>query len=93
MSFNLLGFLTAFLGGLDIPHVERNAVGWLETKGAEYPDLKERADALAAWLGTTISEAAPELDPASMANTLKGIAADVVHGAAGVDPQAGHITG
>lgn len=93
MSFNILGFLTGFLSGLDIPHIESSAVAWLETKGAEYPDLKDRTDAFAAWLQTTIAEAAPELDPATMANTLKGIAEDIVHGAAGVDPQAGHITG
>jgi hypothetical protein len=93
MSFNLLQFLSMFLGGLKIDGIEQAAVTWLKEKGANYPDLSSRADALAAWLHTTIAESTSELDPSKMAFTLRGIAADVVSGAAGVDHKAGHITG
>lgn len=89
MSFNILSFLQAFLGGLDVPDIELKAVEWLETKGQQYPDLEERTKELAEFLKTTIAEAHPALDPAAMANTLKGIAADVVNGNAGIDREAG----
>jgi hypothetical protein len=88
---NLLSFLTKVLGGLDIPGIEEKAVSWLKEKGVEYPDLRERADAFASWLSATISEA--ELDPATMKDTLWGIASDVVHGTAGVDPEAWSLGG
>lgn len=90
MGFELLSFLGMFLGGLNIPDIENRAVEWLKQKGAEYPDLSTRADALAAWLSQTIAEAQPGLDPVSMANTLRGVAQDIVNGASGVDPGAHH---
>ncbi len=88
-GFNILEFLKAFLGGLEVPDIENKAVEWLETKGEEYPDLQERTAALSDWLKVTIAEAQPNLDPAAMANTLKGIAADIVNGNAGIDREAG----
>lgn len=88
--FSLSSFLTMFLGGLDIPDISDQAAAWLKEKGAEYPDIKDRADALAVWLQQTIAEANPELEPEKMANTLKGIAQDIVSGTAGVDPGAHH---
>jgi hypothetical protein len=83
--FELVAFLERFLGGLNIPGIESRAISWLEEKGQEYPDVKERTDALAAWLSTTISEAHPALDVTTMKNTLYGIAQDVINGTAGVD--------
>ena len=91
--FDILTFLKGFLSGLNVPGIEERAVSWLEENGEKYPDLKERTDALASWLTATLVEASPELDPERMANTIKGIAADVVSGAAGVDPEAGFATG
>ena len=88
-GFNILAFLQSFLGGLDVPDIELKAVQWLQAKGQEYPDLEDRTDALADFLKSTIAEAQSGLDPATMANTLKGIAADVVNGNAGIDREAG----
>lgn len=88
MGFDILTFLTKILGGLDVPGLDQKAAAWLTDKGAEYPDIKDRADALAAFLSDTLTELAPELDPAKMRNTLIGIARDVVSGAAGVDHDA-----
>jgi len=87
-AFDLLTFLSHIFGGLDIPGIEEKAIAWLKEEGAEYPDIQSRTDALEAWLRKTISEAEPELDPATMANTIKGIAADIAHGTVGVDPKA-----
>lgn len=86
MAFDLLTFLARALGGFEVSGIEAKTSAWLAEKGDEYPDLKSRTDALAAWLGATLEESLPELDPATMKNTLAGIAADVVHGTAGVDP-------
>ena len=83
--FDLLLFLQRVLGGLDIPGIEDRAVAWLKEKGDEYPDLRLRTDALAAWLQETIAESATNLDPTTMRDTLWGIASDVVHGTAGTD--------
>ena len=88
MAFDLLKFFSTIFGGLNIPGIQEKAIAWLRAEGAEYPDLQARTDALAAWLTTTLAEASPELDPATMANTIKGIASDIVHGTAGVDPGA-----
>lgn len=86
MGFDLLKFLTGMLGGLDVGAISTLANEWLLEKGKEYPDLKGRTDALAAYLGETLAETTPTLDPAQLANTIKGIAADIVGGTAGVDP-------
>lgn len=82
--FDLLTFLEKMLGGLDVPDIGLRASAWLKEKGDEYPDLRSRTDALAAWLAATIAEAEPELDPAQMRDTLWGIASDVVNGTAGI---------
>jgi hypothetical protein len=86
--FDFLSFLDMVRGALDLPEIKDQATAWLNEKGAEYPDLDERAKALATWLGTTIDEANVGLDPATMRATLLGIANDVVKGQAGVDPGA-----
>lgn len=86
MGFALLSFLNTMLGGLNVP--EARVLAWLKDKGAEYPDAQERTDALAAWLTETLAEVGSGLDPATMVNTIKGIAADIIHGTAGVDPDA-----
>lgn len=85
--FDLLSFLTRVLGGFGIPGIEETVLNWLHEKGDDYPDLRERTDALAIWLETTLAESAPNLEPETMRNTLKGIAADVIYGNAGVDPK------
>jgi len=85
MAFDLLTFLSRALGGFDVAGIDAKAQAWLTEKGSEYPDLKERADALAAWLGATLNEASPELDPEQMRGTLLGIAQDVVRGTSGVN--------
>ena len=82
--FDLLKFLQAVLGGFSIPGIEDRAVAWLKEKGDEYPDLRSRTDALAAWLQETLAESEAGLDPTAMRDTLYGIASDVVHGTAGV---------
>jgi truncated hemoglobin YjbI len=91
MKFDLLAFLTNVLGGFDVPGIEEKAVAWLKEKGAEYPDLRERADAFASYLSATLAEV--DLDPSTMKDTLWGIASDVVHGTAGVDPKAWTLAG
>jgi hypothetical protein len=88
MAFDLLKFLSAIFGGLNIPGIEEKALAWLKEKGTQYPDLEQRTEALADWLTVTLKEASPELDPATMRNTIDGVAADIVHGTAGVDPGA-----
>lgn len=90
MAFDLLTFLGKFLSGFSVPDIGEKVQAWLEEKGAEYPDLKDRTAALAAWLEVTLADAEPELDPATAKNTLLGIASDIVHGVAGVDPGAWH---
>jgi truncated hemoglobin YjbI len=85
MGFDLLDFLTRMLGGLDVEAISTAATDWLREKGAQYPDLKERADALAAHLTQTLEEVAPSLDPTKLAGTIKGIAQDIVNGTAGLD--------
>jgi hypothetical protein len=52
---------------------------------AQFPDLAARIEALEAWLRTQVS---PNLDPATIANTIRGIAADIVSGMSGVDSDA-----
>ena len=86
MSFDILTLLTKILGVVDVPGLDAKAAAWLSEKGAEYPDIKDRADALAAYLHDT--QLAPELDPDKMRNTLIGIARDIVSGDAGVDHSA-----
>jgi hypothetical protein len=88
MAFDLLSFLSTVFGGLNLPGIQDKVVAWLKEEGEEYPDLQEKADALAAWLATTLAEIAPELDPATLMNTIEGIATDIVRGASGVDPDA-----
>lgn len=88
MAFNLLAFLNGILGGLKVDGIQEKAVAWLKQAGTDYPDVKDRTDALEAWLRATVAEASPALDPASMEATIKGIAADIVKGTAGVDPDA-----
>ena len=88
MAFDLLTFLSKVIGGLDMPNLEAKVQTWLDEKGSEYPDLKDRTEAHAAWISATLAEAEPELDPATMKNTILGVAADIVHGTAGVDPGA-----
>lgn len=90
MGFDILTFLTKILGGLDVPGLDAKAAAWLTEKGAEYPDIKDRADALAAYLHDTLTQLAPELDPDKMRNTILGIARDIVSGDTGVDPGAWH---
>lgn len=91
MAFDIITFLTSiFVRGLNVPGLDEKATAWLAEKGAEYPDIKDRADALATYLHDTLTELAPELDPDKMRNTLIGIARDVVSGAAGVDHGAWH---
>ena len=86
MAFDLFSFLSKLLSGLAVGGLDARVLDWLNQKGQEYPDLKDRTDALAAFITQVVTEATPELDPATMANTIKGIAADIVHGQAGVDP-------
>jgi len=88
MIFDLLTFLRTILAGFNVSGIEEQALAWLKEKGEEYPDLRSRTDALAAWLGTTLAEASPNIDPDKMRDTLWGIASDVVHGTAGIDPAA-----
>jgi hypothetical protein len=87
-SFDILTFLSHIFGGLNVPGIEERAVAWLKEEGAEYPDVQSQTDALAAWITKTLTEANPELDPATMANTIKGAASDIIHRTAGVDPEA-----
>ncbi len=88
MGFNLLDFLTAFLGGFNITDLQGKIQGWRDTEGAKYPDAKDEIDAMADWLLGVLTEAAPNLDPKSMALTVKAIATSIVNGTAGVDPDA-----
>lgn len=88
MAFNLLQFLGLIFGGLNVPGIQEKITAWLAAEGAQYPDLRTRTDALAAWLAKTLSEAAPNLDPVAMKDSLWGIASDIVHGTSGVDPDA-----
>lgn len=85
MGFSLLTFLEKVLGFVSLPDLEAEATAWLSEHGEEYPDINDRADALAAFLSKTLKESAPELDPAKMKNTILGVARDVVSGDAGVD--------
>lgn len=85
MGFDLLEFVTKMIGGLDVEEISARATAWLRDKGAKYPDLNDRALALETYLKETLAETAPSLDPAALVNTIKGIAADIVHGTAGVD--------
>ena len=83
MSFNLLDFLARALGGLNISGIEARVQAWLETQGQEYPDLKERTAALAAWLKEVVAES--DFDPGTMRDTLYGVASDIIRGMSGVD--------
>lgn len=87
-SFDLLGFLSAFLGGFNVTDLGDKVTVWLRDEGAKYPDLQEKTNALADWLTTVLTEAQPNLDPAVMKLTVMSIASSIVHGTAGVDPDA-----
>jgi hypothetical protein len=52
---------------------------------AQYPDLTDRINAFEDWL---IAQVKPHLDPAKIANTLRGVAADIMSGMSGVDHDA-----
>lgn len=88
MGFDLLSFLTLILGGLNVQGLDQKIAAWLAAEGVKYPDLRDRADALAAWISQTLQASIPNLDPVAMKDTLWGIASDIVHGTAGVDPGA-----
>jgi len=83
--FELATFLTRMLGGLDVPGIQEQVVTWLKEKGAEYPDLKDRTDALASFIAGTIVSAGAAMDPLTMSATIKGIAEDIVNGTNGVN--------
>lgn len=87
-GFDLLKFITGFLGGFDIPDIDAKITTWLAQEGVKYPDLKDRADALSGWLSGVLAETALALDPKAMAETVKTIARSIVNGTAGVDPDA-----
>ena len=93
MGFDLLEFVAGMLGGLNLDDISAKASAWLREKGAEYPDIKDRTDALEAYLKGTLIESTPNLDPARLANTIKGIASDIVNGTAGVDPDSWTLSG
>lgn len=85
MAFDLTKFLTQVLGGMGIAGLEVEAQGKLAEIKQKYPDVGAQVDALHAWLTERL---AGVTDVAKMANTLKGIATDIVTGAAGIDPKA-----
>lgn len=86
--FDLFKFIEGLLSGLAVEGLQGRVLDWLNTKAEQYPDLKDRIKALSDFIAQTITEASPELDPATMAATIKGIATDIVNGATGVDPKA-----
>ena len=73
MGFKLLEFLTVMFGGLGVPGIQEKMIGWLKEKGAEYPDVQDRTDALASWITGVLAEAAPNLEPSAMRDTIQGI--------------------
>lgn len=87
-SFDLFMFLNVFLGGFNVPELGSKVSAWLAAEGERYPDLKDRTDALSAWLVTVLSEAEPNMNPAAMKATVLTIAKSIVQGTAGIDPDA-----
>jgi hypothetical protein len=87
MNFDLLAFLKTVLGGLNVNDIETRVLAWLKDAEAKYPDLRDRVDALVAWLTSTLAEVIPALVLTSMKDTIWGIASDIIHGTAGVDPK------
>jgi hypothetical protein len=65
--------------GIDVKAVE----DFLARSAAQFPDLKSRTDALAAFLESQVTNL-----PVNVAATLKGLAADIAAGVSGVDPNA-----
>jgi hypothetical protein len=88
--FDLLSFLTKLLSGLDVDVIESDAKDWLATKGQEYPDLKDKSDALSAYLSERFAAVKPELDPAKIASTIKALVPELLSGETGIDPNAHH---
>ena len=80
MAFTINDLLAKILSGwgLDLSKVLAQA----EAVKAKYPDLTDRINAFEAWLSAQVP------DSVSVANTIKGIAADIISGASGVDPKA-----
>jgi hypothetical protein len=88
--FDLFSFLSKLLSGIDVDSIEEQGRDWLATKGLEYPDLKDKTDALASFLSSQFAAAKPELDPAKIAATVKALVPELLSGETGVDPNAGH---
>ena len=88
MAFDILKFLETIFAGFNVADIEAKVLAWLQDEGAKYPDLTDRINALAAWITQVLLEAAPSLVLSTMKNTIVGIAMDIVHGTAGVDPSA-----
>jgi hypothetical protein len=84
-GFDLTTFLVKILGGAGIAGIEQSVIGKLTELTTAFPDLRDRTEALARWLGEVL---APTMDVAAMRDTLWGIASDIVHGTAGSDPKA-----
>ena len=84
--FDIVSFLTPFFSGHGVPHLAAEADKWFAEKGQDYPDLRDRTEALAAFLRGEVEKAG--LDAAKMKDTLWGLASDVSNGRGGVDKQA-----
>ena len=92
MAFSVINFINTLIEGFDVPDLGLKAEAWLKEFGGQYEDTQELTDKLAEFLATTIAEAKPHLDAATLAYAIKGAAEDIMAGRAGVDPDAGFIT-
>jgi len=88
VAFNIFTFLSTLLGGLDVPDLETKVVAWLENEAAKFPDLTARIKALEEWITAELEAVIPQLVLSTMKNTIFGIATDIIHGTATVDPGA-----
>lgn len=83
MGFSIASFVGAWLGSVE--GIDKRIADFLKSNADKYPDTAALSDALAQWLH---SELEPYFPVSTSLSTLKGIAADIVNGTAGIDPDA-----
>jgi hypothetical protein len=83
MSYRISDTLEKIANGLGIARDNLQAAA--DRFATEYPDAESREKALVAWIHANADTA---LDPLHLANTIIGIAKDIIAGQGGTDPKA-----